>query len=75
MVKRFYQEFCGSIPTDQTLQHKFSQHVPRVISSENNCTTISKPEIYHAICEMKNGKTPGPDGICVEFLKKILVRY
>ena len=30
-----------------------------------------KTEIYNAICEMKNGKTPGPDGISVEFYKKI----
>ena len=44
-----------------------------VISSKHNeflCTAISKTEIYNAICEMKNGKTPGPDGFRVEFYKK-----
>ena len=63
----------GSIPTDQSLQYKFLQHVPKVISSKHNeflCTAISKTEIYNAICEMKDGKTPGPDGISVEFYKK-----
>ena len=28
--------------------------------------------MYDAICEMKNGKTPGPDGISVQFYKKFL---
>ena len=70
VAKRFYEELYGSILTDQTLQYKFLQHVPRVISNEPNeflCTAISKTEICNAICEMKNGKTPGPDGISVEF--------
>ena len=73
VAKRFYEELYGSIPTDQSLQYKFLQHVPKVISSKHNeflCTAISKTEIYNAICEMKNGKTLGPDGISVEFYKK-----
>ena len=68
VAKRFYDELYRSIPTDQSLQYKFLQHVPRVISSKHNeflCTAISKNEIYNAICEMKNGKTPGPDSITV----------
>ena len=80
MAKRFYEELYGSIPTDQTLPYKFLQHVLRVISSEPNdfliktnkflSTAISKTKIYNAICEMKNGKTPGPNGISVEFYEK-----
>ena len=78
-AKRFYEELYiyeelyGSIPNNETLQYKFLQHVPTAISSEYNeflYTAISKTEIYNAICEMKNGKTPGPDGISGEFLKK-----
>ena len=73
MAKRFYEELDVSIPTDQTVQYKFLQLVPRVISSKHNeffCTSISKTKIYNAICEVKNDKTPGPDGIKVEFYKK-----
>ena len=73
MAKRFYEELYGSISTDQILQYKFLQHVPRLISSEHNeflCSAISKTEIYNAICEMKNGKTPGPDGVTVKLYKK-----
>ena len=73
VAKRFYEELYGSIPTNQSLQYKFLQHVPRVITSEHReflCTAISKTEIYNAICEMKNGKTPDPDGISVEFYEK-----
>ena len=73
MAKQFYEKLYGSIPTDQTLQYKFFQHIPRVIFSEHNeffCIAISKTEIYNAISEMKNGKAPGPNGISVEFHKK-----
>ena len=72
VVKRLYEELYNSIPTDQTLQYKFLQYVPRVISSKHNellCTVISKTEIYDTICEMKNGKMAGPDGIIGEFIK------
>ena len=34
VAKRFYEELYGSIPTDQSLQYKFLQHVPRLISSK-----------------------------------------
>ena len=73
VAKRFCEELYGSILTDQSLQCKVLQHVPRVISSKHNeflCTAISKTEIYNAICDMKNGKTSGPDGIGVKFYKK-----
>ena len=71
VAKRFYEKF-DSISIDQTLQYKFLQHVPRKIFIEDNdflCTAILKTEIYKAIRKMKNGKTPGLDGISVEFYK------
>ena len=71
VAKRFYEEFYNSIPINQTLPYKFL-HVPRLISTgEHNefpCTAISKTEIYNTICEIKNAKMPGPDGISVELV-------
>ena len=34
------------------------------------CAQVTKSEIHNAISEMKSGKTPGPDGIGIEFYKK-----
>ena len=36
VAKRFYEELYGLIPTKETLQYKYLQHVPRVISREHN---------------------------------------
>ena len=49
--------------------------VPTTVTAGHNellSAPVTKSEMHNAISEMKSGKTPGPDGIGIEFYKMLL---
>ena len=47
---------------------------PTIVTADHNellCAPVTKSEMHNAISEMKSGKAPGPDGIRIEFCKKL----
>ena len=72
-AKRFYEKLYSSTVIDETMLDQFLQHVPTIVTADHNellCAPVTKSEIHNAISEMKSGKTPGPDGIGIEFYEK-----
>ena len=73
IAQRFYEKLHSLTVIDETLQNQFLQHVPTIVTADHNellCAPVTKSEIHNAVSEMKSGKTPGPDGIGIEFYKK-----
>jgi len=75
VTKIFYENLYTWTKNDETLheQEHFLHHLSNADTSEQNdylCAPVTKAEINNVVTEMKNGKTPGPDGISIEFYKK-----
>ena len=71
--KQFYQKLCNSQNTCKMTQNHLLQHIkPKISDLQNQKLTkqIEISEIQQAIQSMKNGKSPGIDGIPIEFYKK-----
>ena len=67
--QEFYQNLYG-VDTDVnfTLSNNYGIHVPNDIRESQN-SQITLEELAQAVKQMKNGKTPGEDGLPIEFYK------
>ena len=70
-VQHYYQALYESKPTQLDAQHFFLQFIPQSLDphSSNLMLPISSDELFVTISQMANGKSPGPDGLTVEFYK------
>ena len=69
-VERFYAELHKRDQTDLAKQNLFLDNITAGLSDQqkNNLQVdLSKHEIETAISQMAKGKTPGPDGLSIEF--------
>ena len=69
-VERFYAEFYRRDQTDLAKQNLFLDNITAGLSDQqkNNLQVdLSEHEIETAISQMMKGKTPGPDGLSIEF--------
>ena len=61
---------CGCDQTDLSKQSFFLDHISTELSDQQNSNlqvNLSEYEIKTAINQMAKGKTPGPDGLSIEF--------
>ena len=68
--KEFYSDLYEKEGVDTTLQHKILKSLHTKLSSVDKaeCDKIlQEPEIFDALTELPFGKTPGLDGLPVEF--------
>ena len=70
--KDFFKTLYTSQGTDQNLQDRFCDSIDKKLSL-NERQMLDKDidflELRQALCQMKNNKSPGPDGLIVEFYK------
>ena len=69
-VERFYAELYRCDQTDLAKQNLFLDNITAGLfdQQKNNLQVdLSEHEIEAAISQMANGKTPGPDGLSIEF--------
>ena len=68
----FYKNLYSTDGVNHSDREFFGQHVVRSVSTDNHNMLnreIQPEEIHNALRKMKNNKSPGPDGIIVEFYK------
>jgi exonuclease III len=70
-LNSFYQDLLTETNTnrEEAIQ-KVTQHIPRLITSEQNralIRPITQSEVDSAVKEMPPGKAPGPDGFTTDF--------
>ena len=76
--KEFYSKLYTDEGIDQDLVNEFLEHVPK-LSNEDSARCegqITKEEIFTALRDMENNRSPGPDGLTKEFyctFKDILI--
>ena len=69
LQKEFYTElYAKDEDVSFSMQNNFGVRVPQEIY-ENQCQQITISELETAIKQMKNSKTPGQDGLPIEFYK------
>ena len=69
-VRKFYAELYGCDQTDLSKQSFFLNHISTKLSDQQNNNLqvdLSEYEIETAINQMAKGKTPGRDGLSIEF--------
>ena len=69
-VQKFYTKLHGCDQTNLLEQNFYLNNLKTGLSDlqkENLQIDLSEFEIETAISQMKKGKTPGPDGLSVEF--------
>ena len=69
-VRKFYAELYGCDQTDLSKQSFFLDHISTKLSDQqdsNRQVNLSEYEIETAINQLAKGKTPGPDGLSIEF--------
>lgn len=63
----------SDLPNDSTLMENFLDHLDVATHTHQNETRLDEPilqgEIATAISSLQSGKSPGPDGFPVEFIK------
>ena len=72
-TRRFYQTLYSSVPASTEDQNFFLRQVTRTLSHDqrNSCEgPITTTELETALHDMHNNKSPGPDGLPVEFYRK-----
>ena len=84
-VQRFYTKLCKYDKTNPLEQNFFLNNLKTGLSDqqkENLQNDLSEFELETAICQIAKGKTPGPDGLSLEFytqcwpiVKMILLIY
>ena len=70
--REFYYDLCKKKGADTTLQNKILKSLNAKLSNVDKaeCDKIlQEPEILDAVTELSLGKTPGPDGLPVEFYR------
>ena len=70
-TQRFFQALYQRRPTCQEAQNVFLRHITQTLDPQDNDLTrsITKDEIHSTISQFKPGKSPGPDGLTIEFYK------
>jgi len=70
-VQQYYQSLYAVKPTLQEAQNFFLNNIQQTLDPSNTTlmSPISPEEIHHTILQMANGKSPGPDGLTIEFYK------
>ena len=69
-LRKFYAGLYGCDQTDLSKQSFFLDHISTKLSDQQNSNlqvNLSEYEIETAINQMAKGKTPGPDGLGIEF--------
>ena len=72
-AKQYYTDLFTKANTDTDWQEYFLKYVETVINDEDNeilCTKVTEKEILKIFQSMARGKTPGEDGLPVEFYLK-----
>jgi len=71
-VKNFYSELFQATPSDPESTKTFSNETTRVLEPNDDTIkkTITETELLFTMKQMALGKTPGPDGIGLEFYRK-----
>jgi len=71
-VKTFYSELFQATPSDPEKTKTFSNETTRVLEPKDDAIIkpITETELLFTIKQMALGKTPGPDGIGLEFYRK-----
>ena len=70
-AQRYYQSLYDVKPTLPDAQDFFLKHIQQSLDPSDTTLMhpISSEELHHTILQMANGKSPGPDGLTVEFYK------
>ena len=71
--KNFYENLYKKHNTCETTQNELLKDIPRKLKDSQNLNLIKKvqiSEIRHAVFSMENDKSPGVDGLPIEFYKK-----
>jgi len=68
-TRTFYQQLYDNQPIDGTIANDFLDDTQEPLQNTDDSLTkpITEPELHHTIQQMAIGKTPGPDGLSVEF--------
>ena len=72
--KTFYQNLCSKFQTCNKTQNQLLQNIPKTVTTEHNenLTKTTKTEFKEVIFQMENNKSPGIDGVTIEFYKEFL---
>ena len=71
--KNYYQQLYTKITTDTEIQNQFLEAIDTKVTEEQNSQLtkiLTKKEIKEAIDQMEDQKSPGIDGIPIEFYKE-----
>ena len=79
-AKQYYADLFTKANTDLDWQEYFLKNIDTVINDEENeilCTKVTEKEILKIFQSMTKGKTPGEDGLPVEFYLKTwdIIKY
>ncbi|CAK8680067.1 unnamed protein product [Clavelina lepadiformis] len=73
LAQSFYEQLYKKTETNENAQYAFLNETTRKLNTEDN-KNLEKPitieEIENAVKSMKNGKSPGPDGLSAELYKE-----
>ena len=73
LQKIFYQDlYTSDTDISFNLKNNTVAEIPRDSAGANE-EQLTEQEIYQAVKDLNNGKTPGPDGIPIEFYKILWV--
>jgi exonuclease III len=70
-IKNYYEKLYSSNMTDHTKMENILEGIPRLTDTQKSLTKglITYDECLKSLKSMKNGKTPGLDGISADFYK------
>ena len=72
-VKNYYENLFCKVNTDEDMQDFFLNSIQSTITDEDNkqlCSMVTENEILMTLKTMNKGKTPGEDGLPLEFYLK-----
>ena len=74
-IKTFYENLYSNNATDHVKMGEILEGIPKLNDEQKNKTKglITYDECLKSLKSMKNGKTPGLDGISADFYKKIWI--
>ena len=77
IAKNYFEDMFKAIPINESIAEYFLQYVQPILGVNNNvlleelCRDFTVDELKDAIFSFQNGRSPGPDGLTIEFYKSV----